>query len=249
MEINEDIINKSIDDLFSTALKKLKDKEINAFIPLGGITEIPSNQFQTFAFDDELAELVDYLREYSVLLNQFNNNPKQKTRLFVQMYCRIMENDFQYLIIYNLLRLLNNLSSDWEFKTVRNSKTFYCENPTSKIDEIAKLCKSNKLNIGSVLKNILKADLRNAYYHSQYTLSPEGSFVNTRFYSPTSLIKPAKKVFKLIEIESLYNCADLLFNNFFERFFTERKKYKDGKEYVLFDGRKIMWESNRWRIY
>lgn len=243
-------IHEVINDLFDVAELQLKEKMINAFIPFGGIAEIPSYQFQTFAFDDELAELVDYLREYSALLNQFNCHPKQKTRLLAQMYCRVMENDFQYLIIYNLLRLLNNLSPDWEFKTTRNGQPFYCENPTSKIDEISTLCKSNKLEIGKVLKNLLKADLRNSYYHSQYTISPDGSFVNTRFYSPTSTFKPAKKIFKLSEIESLYNCAETFFDDFFKRFFTERKKFKDGKEYTLFDGRNIRWElnANRWII-
>jgi len=251
MNLSESHIQKAIDDFFNIAVLQLKEKIIDAFIPFGGITEVPSNQFQTFAFDDELAELVDYLREYSALLNQFICHPKQKTRLLAQMYCRVMENDFQYLIIYNVLRLLNNLSPDWEFKTTRNGKSFYCENPTSKIDEICSFGKLNKLEIGVILKNLLKADLRNSYYHSQYTISPDGSFVNTRFYSPSSQIKPNKKVYKLNEIESLYNYAESFFDNFFKRFFAERKKFKDGKEYDLYDGRKICWElnSNRWRVY
>lgn len=251
MELSLKKIQKFIDDFFDYAVLQLEGKIISALIPFGGITEIQSNQFQTFAFDDELAELVDYLREYSVLLYQFNNYPKQKTRLLSQMYCRVMENDFQYLIIYNVLRLLNNLSPDWEFKTIRNGKTFYCENPTSKIDEICSLCKAKKLEIGIALKNLLKADFRNSYYHSQHTISPDGSYVNTRFYSPSSQVKPSKRVFKLSEIESLYNFAESFFDNFFKRFFAERKKFKDGKMYDLFDGRKISWElnSNRWRVY
>ncbi len=243
------IIDKSIDDLFDKAKTNLGNIIVNAFIPFGGIAEIPSNQFQTFAFDDELEELVDYLREYTGLLDQFNSYPKQRTRILVQMYCRVMENDFQYIIIYNLLRLMNNLNPDWEFKTIRNGKPFYCESPTTKIDEISSLCKSQQFEIGSVLKNLLKADLRNSFYHSQYTISPDGAFVNTRFYSPTSNIKPAKRVFKLSEIESLYNNAESFFNAFFKRFFAERKKFRDGKGYSLFDGRNIIWESNRWRIY
>ena len=251
MKTTPEIIKKSIDDLFNISKSILKNDVINAFIPLGGLSQIPSNQFQTFAFDDELFELVEFLREYSTMLNQFNENLKQKTRLLVHMYCHIMENDFQYLVIYNLLLLLNKLSPNWEFKTTRNGKPFYCENPTSKIYEISRLCKTNNLIIGSVLKNLLKADLRNSYYHAQYSLSPDGSFVNTRFYSPTSQIKPAQKVFKLNEIEELYKTAELFFDNFFKRFFAERKVFKDGAEYVLFDGRKVLWElnNNRWKIY
>lgn len=251
MELSLEKIQIVIDDFFDFSVSQLKEKIINAFIPFGGINEVPSNQFQTFAFDDELAELVDYLREYSVLLNQYNDHPKQRTRLLAQMYCRVMENDFQYLIIYNVLRLLKNLNPDWEFKTIRNGKTFYCENPTSKIDEICSLCKVKKLEIGVVLKNLLKADFRNSYYHSQHTISPDGSYINTRFYSPLSQIKPAKRVYKLSEIESLYKFAESFFDNFFKRFFAERKKFKDGIEYAFFDGRKIFWElnSNRWKVY
>lgn len=249
MDISTEKIQNVIDDLFDSAISQLKEKAVNAFIPFGGISEVPTNQFQTFAFDNELEELVDYLREFTILLDQYDFNQRQRTRILIQMYCRVMENDFQYIIIYNLLRLLNNLSPDWEFKTTRNGKPFYCESPTSKIDEIATLCKTNKLKIGSILKDLLKADLRNSFYHSQYTISPDGTFGNTRFYSPTSKVKPAKKVFKLSEIESLYNNAESFFNFFFKRFFFERKKFRDGNEYKLFDGRNVVWESNRWRIY
>ncbi len=53
------------------------------------------------------------------------------------------------------------------------------------------------------------------------------------------------------QIESLYNLAESFFDNFFKMFFTERKKFKDGKEYSLYDGKNICWEqkNNRWMIY
>jgi hypothetical protein len=252
LTIDQITIEKAIDDLFKSALKKLNDKMINVFIPLGNIAENSPTQVQTFAFEDELAELTDYLSEYSTLLtNQFNNKPKQKARLFIQMYCKIMENDFQYLIIYNMLRLMKDLGPDWEFKTTKNGKPFYCQNSTQKIDEISPLCKPYNLTIGTVLKNLFKADLRNSYCHTQYTILPNGSFVNTRFYSPTFQGKPKKKVYQLHEIENLYGLAESFFDIFFRRFFVERKKFKTGEEYELYDGRKTRWESKskRWKIY
>jgi len=249
MVISEELVEKVIEDFFDFATLHLKENIINAFIPFGGLSEMPSHQFQTFAFDNELEELVDYLREFTLLLNQYKTNQRQRSRILLQMYCRVIENDFQYIVIYNVLRLLNNLNPDWEFKTTKKGKTIYCESPTLKIDEIATLCKSTKLEIGKVLKNLLKADVRNSFYHSQYTISPDGTFGNTRFYSPTSNIKPAKKVFKLSEIESLYNNVETFFNTFFKRFFAERKIFRNGKSYSLFDGRNIFWKSDRWRIY
>ena len=251
MELSNTNIQEAIDNLFDISIDNLNEKIINAFIPFGGITELPSQQFHTLAFTDELGELVEYLREFTKILKQFDNYPKKKARIILQMYCRIIENDFQYLIIYNLLRLLNNFNLDWEFKTVKNGKDFYCENPTSKIDEICTLCKSGKLTIGKILKNLLKADLRNSFYHSQYCMLPNGSFVNTRFYSPSSKVKPSKKVYKLSEIISIYNSLEYFFDNFFRRFYFELKKFKNGKDYILIDRRVINWDinNNRWIVY
>lgn len=248
MNITNDMIAKSVQDFFTLCGKELKDDLIKAFIPFGGIHQIPSGQFQTFAFEDEVSELVDFLREYSCLMDQFNCNPKQKTRIFVQMYCRIIENDFQYLIIYNLLRLLKGLHTDWQFETTQNGKKFFCENPNSKIDEICKLCKSNKLTIGKVLKNLLKADLRNSFYHSQYSLLPNGTFINTRVYSPASTYKPSKEEYGLTEIESLYSATECFFDNFFNSFYAELDKFKNGKCYTLEDGKTICWDdkNKRW---
>lgn len=251
MNLSDTNIQKAIDALFDTSLTILKEKVINAFIPFGGSAELPSQQFQTLAFRDELGELVEYLQEFTQILKKFDNHPKQKTRILVQMYCRIMENDFQYLIIYNLLRLIDNLNPDWEFKTVRKGEIFYCENPTSKIDEISTLCKSKKLTIGKILKNLFKADLRNSFYHSQYCMFPNGSFINTRFYSPSSIVKPAKKIYKLDEIILIYNSSEYLFDNFFKRFYGELKKFRDGRNYLLEDGKTVCWDlkSKSWKVF
>ncbi|MGA2898592.1 MAG: hypothetical protein ABSE27_13490, partial [Acidobacteriaceae bacterium] len=64
-------IQKAIDDLFDLSLKLLKDKMINAFIPFGGIKKISANHFYTDAFDDELGELIEFLKEYIKLVDQF----------------------------------------------------------------------------------------------------------------------------------------------------------------------------------
>ena len=51
-----------------------------------------------------------------------------------------MENDFQYLIIYNVLRLLSNLNPDWEFKTIRN---VFVELSSFENDDIEQILKQN----------------------------------------------------------------------------------------------------------
>lgn len=247
MELTNSNIEKSIDDIFNHSRSHLGKDILNAFIPLGGFKELSNNNTITFAFEDELRELVEFLHQYSSLVDSAIDE-KGKARFYLHMYCRIMENDYQYLVIYNLLRLLNNLEPDWSFKTIKNGEVFYCENPTPKIDEIAKLCKAHNFKVGKILKNIWKNDLRNAFYHSQYYLFPNGSFVNTRSYSSTSTHKPSKIVYKLSDIEYFYKKVEYFFDYFFKVFFTQLKSFRNGEKYILKNNHIVLWDikNQKW---
>lgn len=250
MDLSNKAIENNITNLFTYAKSNLGKDIINSFIPFGGFADLPQNDAITFAFEDELGELVAFIRQYDLLI-QSTNDRSEKARFYLHIYCRIMENDFQYLIIYNLLRLLNKLEPDWNFQTVKNGEVFICENPSPKIDEIARLCKPHKLQIGKLLKNIWRNDIRNAFYHSQYYLSSNGSFTNTRSYSPATTHKPAFTGYSFSDIEFFYQKAEYFFDFFFRTFSPELNRFRDGNKYVLKNKRTIMWydKSKKWILF
>ena len=106
---SENRIRNSINTLFDLAENQIGDDILNAFIPYGGIDELPKNdQSLTLAFEHEIYEMFSFLNEFDTQLIFYSGNYVNLTRIMLQLYCRIMENDYQYLIIYNLLNMLNN---------------------------------------------------------------------------------------------------------------------------------------------
>ena len=194
-------ITQAINSVFDVSENSLGDKILNAFIPYGGIDELSENeQSLTLAFEHELYEMFSFLKEFDKQLIFYSGDYVNLSRIMLQLYCHIMENDYQYLVIYNLLNMLKEESIDWNFKAFKNDEIKYCDTPSKKIIRIAELCKPNKLDIGKVLVNLWRADLRNSFLHSQYCLSPNGSYTNTRFYFPTAMKKPSKRVYNIEEI-------------------------------------------------
>ena len=132
-----------------------------------------------------------------------------------------------------------------------NNEIKYCDTPTKKINRIAQLCKTHKLDVGKVLVNLWRPDLRNSFLHSQYCLSPNGWYTNTRFYSPTASKKPAKRVYRIEEISLLYSRAGEFINIFFKKYFAVLKRYKNDKPYNLLNGKTIIWDtkSRSWNFF
>jgi hypothetical protein len=245
-------IKVAIDSIYDYSESHLGDKILNAFVPYGGIDELPENdQSLTFAFEHEIHEMFSFLKEFDKLLSCYSDDFINLSRIKLQLYCKIMESDYPYMIIYNLLNLIAGKEIDWNFKVTKNSETKYCDTPTKKICRIAELCKSYKFDIGKVLDNMWRADLRNSFLHSQYCLSPNGFFTNTRFYSPTASKKPAKRGYSAEEINLLYERSGGYINDFFKKYFAVIEKFKNGKTYKLLNGNTIYWnvKSHSWSFF
>ncbi len=244
-QLNASIV---INELFTIAENSLGQSIINAFVPLGGFKNMDDSRVITDAFDHEMSEIVPFIQDFQEVFNDPNSDIRRQCRLLLLIYCRIMEYDFQYLIIYNLLRLLLNQIPDWRFRVIRNGKEEVCETPSSKIDEICSLC--NKLapkpGIGMYLKLLWKPDIRNSFNHSQYYIDPNGAFVNTRLYSPTADRKPAKPVYAFQEIKEISDSSILFFDEFFKKKCHVIKPFKTGNPILLQQGSKIVWDlSNK----
>ena len=249
---SQERIKTAINSIFDFSRNHLEDKILNAFIPYGGIDELPQNdQSLTLAFEHEIHEMFSFLKEFDNLLLFYSDDFINQSRIKLQLYCRIMENDYPYLIIYNLLNLIDEKEIDWNFKIIKNGETKYCDTPTKKIGRIAALCKSHKFDIGKVLENLWRADLRNSFLHSQYCLSPNGFFTNTRFYSPTASKKPSKRGYSTKEINLIYERSGDYINIFFKMFFSLINRFKTGKPYELLNGKEIYWDdkSHSWNFF
>lgn len=241
----ENRVNEAINTIFDFSERQLGKDIINAFIPYGGIDELPENDKSlTFAFEHEIHEMFSFLKEFDSLLIFYSGDFINISRIKLQLYCKIMENDYPYLIIYNMLNMLNEKEIDWNFKIIKNGETRFYDTPSKKINKIAELCKPHKFDVGKVLENLWRADLRNSFLHSQYCLSPNGSLTNTRFYSPTASKKPAKRVYRIEEINLLYERSSDYINIFFKKYFSVLNEFKTGKLYKLLNGKMIYWNEN-----
>ena len=155
------------------------DAELGCEPPLGqkSVTFIPS--FEFFELEAFIA-LIDSLAKSPSLPE------KDKIRLMLTGYCRVMEADLPLAIVWNLLRAASGNPALWTFTRVSKAgDTLTCEYPREKIEEICRMARSLCMKIGDVLDQLWDPYLRNAVSHSQYFLS-EDSFLPSGGLSPIS---------------------------------------------------------------
>jgi hypothetical protein len=187
--VTEQEIIESIEEIFQvcTSLDRKAlwnavvptDAELGCGLPLGqkSVTFIPS--FEFFELEAFIA-LIDSLAKSPSL------SEKDKIRLMLTSYCRIMESDLPLAIVWNLLRAASGNPESWRFTRVSKAgDTQTCEYPREKIEEICRLSKSLCMKIGRILDQLCHPYLRNAVSHSQYFLS-EDRFLPSGGLSPIS---------------------------------------------------------------
>src|SRR5262249_50189881 len=130
------------------------------------------------------------LEAFIALIDSLVSSPvlpeKDKIRLMLTGYCRIMESDLPLAILWNLLRAASGDPESWTFtKVSKAGDTLTCEYPRDNIEEICRLSRSLSMNIGDVLDQLWDPYLRNAVSHSQYFLS-EDRFLPSGGLSPIS---------------------------------------------------------------
>lgn len=154
------------------------DAKLGHELPVGekAVTYIPS--FEFFELEAFIALIVSLV---SSPLPE-----KDKIRLMLTGYCRIMESDLPLAILWNLLRASSGDPESWTFTRVSKARDILtCEYPREKIEEICRLSSSLPMKIGGVLDQLWDPYLRNAVSHSQYFLS-EDRFLPSGGLSPIS---------------------------------------------------------------
>ncbi|MBK7378585.1 MAG: hypothetical protein IPJ03_06215 [Ignavibacteriales bacterium] len=251
----EEEIKLSIAELFDKVFQNEKGWLLSALVPIDlKLTNV--GKVITFVIEDEMRELCNFL-------NSFNEQKKntddifQKKRIQILIYCHIMEADFPYTVIWNLLRVLNKQKCLWTFyacdengepKKDKNNKFPVLRYSLEKINAIKKLSNIHSLTIGDTLSKIWQSNIRNAFSHSQYFWIGN-TFRVSNTISPLS--RRDEDIDKTIfyteeQINKLYDIASVYLLTFIEAYKFAVNTYKDGKPYKVHDG-VIKWTKYNWR--
>jgi len=187
---------------------------------------------------DAFVEAEEASRDISNLLRKGNSKKlgKRKTRLGLFLYCHLTEMSAPYEILANLLRCCQNESYKFypfahlvEVYKPKNATLLFSRrklpSPIKKINhlkELAQVCGEEKL--GNMFDGFFKNDVRNAFYHSDYTLT-EDEF---RIIEGSEL---GNKIIKMEELSEYLTRCFAFYSAFFIVLNKVRRSLAQGKRY------------------
>lgn len=190
----------------------------------------------------------DLMRESCTFVNEINSRLSQeddlesRARLQLQGYVHIMEADFPYMVIWNLLRIVGRERVEWRF--TNESGETPLEFVEERICDIERRSKSERFTIGTVLRGMWSREIRNAFAHSQYYIR-DGSFWCSLHEMPFADRDISKlRIVELAHIEKLFVAAEHYFGTFVTLYRDAIGRFKDGKERDIHDGQ-IAWDLDR----
>jgi hypothetical protein len=164
----------------------------------------------------------DPLRETGVLasdllgLSQAPVHPHTRVRLALLLYCHLTEVDAIYEILENMLRTIDgDRYSAWPFRDLRRGSS-----PPSATRVVSALVEhakgSGRRKLAEILEWEFNADVRNAFFHSDYILyQDEFRSREATFQQPNGTLSPSMK---LDQLQDLFNRALLFYQVFMETF-------------------------------
>ncbi len=183
---------------------------------------------------DALRE-ADYLYQDVIGLLQSPIKDDTKVRLALLLYCHITEIDAIHLVIHNILRVINGERySAFPFQSlVRKRKNSFLDSvpPSSKakvkfIRDFAE--KLNEQDIVALLDEVYNEALRNAFFHSDYTLYDNELRSHNSWFDHGNNTR--SQVMSGEELESQLNAAIEFFQAFMRIYIRSIKSYKENKE-------------------
>lgn len=182
-------ITGAIEELFQVCTRLNRKALWNAVVPTDsdiGYELPPGQRSVTFMPSFEFFELEGFIDLVDSVIGNPSLPEKDKIRLMLTGYCRIMESDLPLAIVWNLLRAASGQPESWRFTRITKSGGMCaCEYPREKIEEIRRLAKDLSMKIGNVLNALWDPGLRNSVSHSQYFLTDK-TYVPSRGLSPIS---------------------------------------------------------------
>lgn len=236
-------ITSGLEELFLQASGENEKQFLSALIPVDtslgkGVEGI------TNACDFELQEICEFCNQINGYLDTAKNQ-RERMRLNLAVYCKIIEADHPFVVIWNLLRTISNQPVSWSFYTLnKKGQKEVCQFPNQKFQEIQKF--SDKQKIGKIISNLWHPEIRNAFSHSSYFLS-NANLIISRDLSPVSRKGHAECSFPHSAIESLSSATKFFFHSYLNIYKTWSSKFKTGEIYEIMSG-KIIWDLSlcRW---
>ncbi|MBA7492137.1 hypothetical protein ES702_02686 [subsurface metagenome] len=147
-------------------------------------------------------------------------NRRNSIRLKLFVYCHLIEVDFYYNIIANLLRTLANSSY---IENLLVGETLKKKKNT--LQKLCKKCRGNgiEIHLDKIYEKVCNddcLDLRNAFVHSQYITSPSGDVVLTK------KIFSQKSSFSSDKINTLFESTITFLNTFIETYRKAMRPYQ-----------------------
>lgn len=246
-------VSKAIFEVFDQVYKNENQWLLSALVPIDKKIS-PGDKVITYIPGDEIDELSEFLNGFNELSKK-TENELQKKRIKILNYCHIMEADFPYAVIWNLLRILNKQECVWTFYNCdengepvlnKDGELTVLQYSINKINAIKKLANKKSLVVGEILYKIWQSDLRNSFSHSQYFFT-EDYFCCSNQLSPLSRKDSdvGKNNYLLEDVDLLNSCASAYLSSFIKAYKSAVDFYKDGKPHKIHDGY-IKWDGE-WR--
>ncbi len=179
---------------------------------------------------------------------KFPETNRTRLRLGLLSYCHVTEMDMPYALLANLLRL--RLGDKYDINPFRDlarlvgkmkagvpPPKLLLPSPNKKIQRIVELsAKANFAGIGNALQTIYDGDVRNAVYHSDYTLTDKELrlLAGTRYSKKQGVFTP---VVELDELNSLVVETFAFYRAFFALYERCRKSFGDfTNKFLPYDG-------------
>jgi hypothetical protein len=208
----------------------------------------PGDRMINYTPGYELYEVIRFAELIRCFLMQLQKEEDRAT-LKMAVYCRVMEADLPFAIVWNMIRSVQGKTWSWTFsRTTNRGGEEVCRYPREKIREIEKEADSAGLAVGNVLKRIWDGDLRNMYSHSQYYISG-GSASRTSSVSPISRtehpVQPSE--ISLDYIDRIYQAAWCFISVLFHKCRDTESRFRDGKPHSISAG-EVIWfvPGQRW---
>ena len=181
--------------------------------------------------DYEFDEVLDLISSFNLPEKDMGIDAKTQSRVRLLVYCHVIEVDFVYMIISNLIRSIDGrgYSMTLQRKTKKGLMQAL-ENPSPKIELLSKEASGLGISLKDIFDPYFDGALRNAFGHSQYYLHDEGGLEMTTYHSPSSkkFMKSGKPMYTAEEITNFYEYSRIFIRSFIECYDGYLKPYADG---------------------
>lgn len=202
-------VNVCFDNLFSKAKQADEFAYVFSLLDKSSGSEAAGWQpiQETLYLFHDLRSLIDGSESYT------------RIRLCLMLYCHIIEANFIYHVLYNMLLSAENEGHPRVFNFLDKYRNGNPPSAKSKVQEIRKKSKLLKIDeLDKILDEVFNDDIRNAFAHSDYILWQDEFRSKHKGY----------KSIKMNEVLFLVNKAIIFFEAFFEVLMSHKKSYNKG---------------------